>query len=254
MKYIYEDDMEVEILRAPYNQSNKISLVILVGGHSQYGKTTLIWYMGNRWEQLRKYGYKALNPYASCNKYNEWDWEKLTAITAQDFVRIWNRNKNAVMALAEASTTLYYADWMAIMGRVFNSTTTVLGRQRNICFLDTVMEAELMKKARAKIDYRIELHNRVDYKRLANVRSGWSLIDYLRMRWKLIPYNEWNVIYSRRMLAMAKQYTDWVGELCKDEEAKLNEQRVGLQPYQKPYDPTKPYSKTNLEPWMRDLL
>lgn len=228
MKYLTDDDCEVEILKSIFNKSNKYSIVVLVGGHSQAGKTTLIWYMCNRIAQLRRYGYRALNPLASCNTWREWDGKAFSATNAQEFVQIWNQNTDAIMTLSEASTTLYYADWMNVMSRVFNSTTTVLGRQHNICFLDTVFEAEIMKKARAKIDYRIELHKRDDYNRRAEVRSGWSLIDYLGMRWMLIRNNTWNVYYTKRMLTMANAYTDWIGEKVKDEEARLNEQRVGL--------------------------
>lgn len=228
MKYISIDDCEVDILRSIYNLSNKYSLIVLVGGHSQSGKTTLVWYICNRICQLRKYGYKALDPTAPFLTWREWNGKENSATTPQEFVKLWNKSENGVFTLSEASTTLYYQDWMSIMSRVFNSSTTVLGRQHNICFLDTVFETELMKKARDKIDFRIELNRRIDSKRQAVVRSGWSLIDYLGMKWMLIRNNEWIVQYSKRQLAMSKQYTDWINEIVKDREAQLNEQRVGL--------------------------
>jgi hypothetical protein len=246
MKYLSPEDCEVDILRSPFNRSNKYSLIMLIGGHSQSGKTTLVWYLANRIMQLRKYGYKALDPFASCNTWREWDGRKFSATTPQEFVKIWNNNEDAVLTLSEASTTLYYMDWMSVMSRVFNSTTTVLGKQHNICFLDTVMESELMQKARDKIDYRIELHRRNDFNKTANVRSGWTLIDYLGMKWMLIRNNEWNCHYSHKMLLMAKQYTDWIAETCKQREAEENERRVGLRPYQRSFNPSKPVSMKNI--------
>lgn len=255
MRYVSQDDLEVDILRSPFNRSNKYSLNIFVGGHSQAGKTTLIWYMANRIMQLRKYGFKALDPMAKCNTWKEWNGYKNSAITPQDFVKLWNNNKSGVITLSEASTNLYYLDWMNIMGRVFNSSTTVLGRQHIICFIDTCMESELMKKARDKMDYRVELHYRDDKNLRANVRSGWTLIDYLGMKWKLIRNNSWNVQYTKKMLLISKKYTDWVERNVKDKEAELNEQRVGLKPYHKPYDPTKPYGRNNnVEKWVREQL
>jgi hypothetical protein len=196
--------------------------------------------------QLRKYGYRALDPNAPCNTWREWEGLKYSATTPQEFVRIWNNNEDAVLTLSEASTTLYYMDWMSVMSRVFNSTTTVLGKQHNICFLDTVMESELMQKARDKIDYRIELHRRNDFNKTANVRSGWTLIDYLGMKWMLIRNNEWNCHYSNKMLLMARQYTDWIAETCKKREAEENERRVGLRPYTPRFNPSKPVSMRNI--------
>jgi hypothetical protein len=212
---------------------NKFSLIILIGGHGQVGKTTVEFYLANRWMQLKKYGLKALNPFAPCNTWREWDAYKFTALSPQDFVRLWNDNTDSVLALAEPSTQLYYMDWMKVMGRVFNSTTTTQGKQHNICILDTVMESELMQKARDKIDYRIEVHRRDDYRKRAEIRSGWSLIDYLGMRWMLIRNNTWFLQYSSKMLLMAKQYTDWISETLKRREAEENEIRVGLRPSDK---------------------
>jgi hypothetical protein len=110
------------------------------------------------------------------------------------------------------------------------------------------MESELMQKARDKIDYRIELHRRDDFNQSANVRSGWTLIDYLGMKWMLIRNNEWNCHYSPRMLLMAKQYTDWIAETCKKREAEENERRVGLR-----YNPKRPISDENMPDWLPDV-
>ena len=254
MRFINQDDLEVDILRSPFNRSNKYSLNIFVGGHSQAGKTTLIWYMCNRIMQLRKYGFKAINPLASCNTWREWNGYKNSATNPQEFVSLWNNNKDGVITLTEASTQLYYMDWMNIMSRVFNSTTTVLGKQHIICFIDTCMESEIFKKARDKIDYRIEVHYRDDKNLRANVRSGFTLIDYLGMKWMLIRNNSWIVQYTKKMLHIARQYTDWIEKTVKDREAELNEQRVGLRPYIKPYNPTKPISDNNIPEWVREQL
>lgn len=228
MKYLTVEDCEVDIIREIWNRSLKYSVIVLLGGHSQSGKTTLEWYLNNRFCQFDRYGYRALDPFASCLTWTEWDWKKNTALNAQDFVRLWNNNMQGRLALAEVSTQLYYMDYMNIMGRVFNSTTTVLGKQKNICLLDTVMESELMKKARDKLDFRIEVHYRDDANKRAVIRSGKTYIDYLGMKWMLIRFNEWVLQYTPRMLMHAKRYTDWISETLKKDEMEENERRVGL--------------------------
>lgn len=254
MIYLNEEDYDIAIIRGIFNLWHKFSIITLIGGHGQAGKTTLVWYMANRLMQLRRYGYRALDPLASCNTWREWDAYKLTALNAQDFVRLWNNNTDSVLALAEPSTQLYYLDWMGIMGRVFNSTTTTQGKQHNICFLDTVMESEIMQKARDKVDFRIEVHKRIDSLKRANIRSGWTLIDYLGMKWMLIRNNEWNLDYSPRMLLMANQYTNWISNTLKKEEAELNERRVGIRPFEPIYNPSKPINDKNMPDWVRKLL
>lgn len=254
MRYLNSQDCGVDIIRSPFNRSNKFSLIILIGGHGQVGKTTFEFYMANRFCQLRKYGYKALNPEAKCNTWDEWDAYNNTALNPQDFVRLWNNNTDSVLALAEASTQLYYMDWMMVMGRVFNSTTTVLGKQRNICLMDTVMEAELMKKARHKIDYRVEVHSRNDITRTAEIRSGWSLIDYLGMKWMLIRNNTFIVKYPIRMLLKAQEYTNWISETIKEDEMRENERRVGLTTGYKEYNPNKPMTLENCPDHIRKAI
>lgn len=222
---ITADECPIDILRAPANRSHNYSLIILVTGHGQVGKTTFIWYIANRICQIRK---GLVNPNDPRITWREWDWKNNTAMNAKDFVRLWNSNKDAVLTLAESSTSLYYLDWMQVMSRVFNSTTTTQGLKHNICFLDTVMATELMQKARDKVDYRIEVHKRIDKYRAAQIRSGFILIDYLRDRWRLIPYNQWDMSYSLRQLNMSKEFTDWIAETMKKDEAEENEIRVGL--------------------------
>lgn len=242
---ISQEELPVDILRAPVNKSRNYSLIILVTGHGQVGKTTAIWYIANRIMQIRK---GILNPNDPRCTWREWDAKNLTAMNARDFVKLWNNNHDAVLTLAEASTTLYYMDWMSVMSRVFNSTTTTQGLKHNICFLDTVMATELMQKARDKVDYRIEIHKRIDFLRKAEVRSGYVLVDYLRDRWKLIPYNQWDITYSLRQLLMSKEYTDWIAGTMKQEEAQRNEERVGI------FNPNKPISEKNMPVWLKDFL
>lgn len=246
-----EEEIPIDILRMIVNKARKYSLIILVNGHGQVGKTTFIRHLCCRIEQIRR---GILDPSDPRITWREWDDKKFTATNAQDFVRLWNNYNNAVMTLAEASTSLYYLDWMNVMAKVFNSTTTVLGKQRNICFLDTVMSTEIMKKAKEKVDFRIWVAKRYDAARISIAKNYWIEINYAKDKWRLRWLPDWVVQYTPRELCIAKEYTDWISATLKDDEARLNEERVGLAPKRNRYDPSKPYSKNNLEDWMVDLL
>jgi hypothetical protein len=251
MRKFNDHEIPVDVLRMIINKSRKYSLIILVNGHGQVGKTTFIRHLCCRIEQIRR---GLLNPNDPRITWREWDEDKFTATSAQDFVRIWNDNDGAVMTLAEASTTLYYMDWMQVMARVFNSTTTTQGLKRNICILDTVMATEIMKKAKEKVDFRIWVAKRYDAARLCITRNYWVEINYAKDKWRLRWLPDWILRYSPKELCICKDYTRKIAETLKADEARLNEQRVGLLPYHKPYDPSKPYSKDNMEDWMRELL
>lgn len=120
--------------------------------------------------------------------------------------------------------------------------------------MDTVMESELMKKARHKIDYRVEVHSRNDRTRTAEIRSGWSLIDYLGMKWMLIRNNTFIVKYPIRMLLKAKEYTDWISETIKEDEMRENERRVGLLKTPRKYDPSKRMTLDNCPEHLRKAI
>jgi len=246
------EEIPVDLLRAIINKSRKYSLVILVNGHGQVGKTTFIWHLANRIMQIKRFG--LLNPNDRRITWKEWDSYNLTATNAREFVKIWNSNYDAVLTLAEASETLNYLDWFSVMSRVFNSTTTTQGLKHNICFLDTCYAFEIMKHARDKVDYRIDVHGRNDYERTAYVRSGWINIDFLRDRWKLMPFNQWDCQYSMKELLLSKNYTDMIAETLKADTAIKNEQLVGERPYKPSYNPTKPITERNMPDWVRELL
>jgi len=225
MRKYTEEEIPIDILRMIVNKSRKYSIIILVTGHGQVGKTTFINHLANRIIQIRR---GMINPQDPRITWNEWDSKRYSATNAQEFVGLWNNSDNAVMTLSEASTTLYYMDWMNVMGRVFNSTTTVLGLKKNICILDTVMATEIMKKAKEKVDFRIWVAKRFDEAMLSIVRNYWVEIDYAKDKWRLRWLPNWDVYYTPRELAIYNKYTTWVAETLKKNEALLNEQRVGL--------------------------
>lgn len=249
MRKYTEEEIPVDILRMMINKSRKYSIVILVNGHGQVGKTTFIRHIANRIMQIKKH--KRLNPYDPDNTWNEWDDRKFTATNAYEFVKIWNENNDAVLTLAEASETLNYLDWYSIMGKVFDSTTTTQGLKRNICFLDTCFSMDLMKHAREKIDFRIWVYKRYDYFRKCITRNYWVEINYAKDKWRLRWLPNWEFQYEERELLLANRYTNWIAEFkegVSKRNLELAMQSVGI------YNPNKPITEKNMPKYFRQIL
>jgi hypothetical protein len=224
----YEDkDIPIDILRMIVNKSRKYSLIILVNGHSQIGKTTFIYHIANRIMQIKK---GRLNQYDRRNTWSEWDAKKFTATNAYEFVDLWDKYNNSILTLAEAGESLNYLEWFSVMAKVFSSTTRTQGYKRNICFLDTVMSTDIQKHNKENIDFRIWVYKRVDALRLCVTRNYWVEIDYAKDRWRLRWLPNWNIFYSQKELFIAKQYTDWVTGDLKMNIADKNKRMVGLKP------------------------
>lgn len=244
MNRFTDEQIPVDILRMIINKSRKYSLIILVNGHSQAGKTTLIWYVANRIKQIKK-GIKK-----SRATWKEWDAYNLTATNAYEFVDIWDRYDNEVLTLAESGESLNYLEWFSVMAKVFASTTRTQGLKRNICFLDTVMSTDIQKHNKENIDFRIWVAKRYDETRTCITKNGWVEIDYLKDRWRLRWLPSWIINYSQKQLAVAKEYTNWIATY-KEKIAEKNKRLVGIV---KNYDHSRPISDKNMPDWMKETL
>jgi tRNA A37 threonylcarbamoyladenosine biosynthesis protein TsaE len=241
-----EQEIPVDILRMIINKSRRYSVIILVNGHSQSGKTTFIKHIADRITQIKKYN--RLSPHDEENTWKEWNAYKMTATNAYEFVDIWDKYNNEVMTLAECSETLNYLEWWSTMGKVFNSTTTTQGLKRNICFLDTVMSTDIMKHAKEKIDFRIWTAKRYDETRTCITRNGWVEIDYLKDRWRLRWLPNWVVNYSWSELNISRAYTDWIAKGLKADIVNRNKELVGI------WNPNRPISERNMPNYIRNAI
>lgn len=221
-----EYEIPIDILRMIVNKSRKYSLIILVNGHSQVGKTTFIYHIANRIKQIKK---GQLNQYDKKNTWREWDAKKFTSTNAYEFVDLWDKYNNEVITLAEASVSLNYLEWFSTMAKVFASTTRVQGLKRNICFLDTVMSTDIQKHNKENVDFRVWVFKRIDRYRICSTRNYWVEIDYAKDKWRLRWLPNWNIQYSKRELDIAKDYTNWIAEF-KEDIMERNKQMVGLLP------------------------
>jgi hypothetical protein len=232
-----EEEIPIHILRMIVNKSRKYSIICLINGHSQVGKTTFVRHIANRIVQMKKYG--RLDYLDPENTWHEWDERRLTATNAYEFVDIWDKYNNEVLTLAESGESLNYLEWFSVMAKVFASTTRTQGLKRNICFLDTVMSTDIQKHNKENLDYRIWVFKRDDYNRRCITRNYWIEIDYAKDKWRLRWLPNWDFQYSQKELALAKHYTDWIAEY-KERIAEKNKRMVGI-PTENVYEKDKFY-------------
>ena len=233
--------INVDILRMILNKSLIYSLIVLINGHGQAGKTTFDWFLGNRFTQIRN-GIPLRKA-----TWQEWNWKENTMRTAKEFVKRWDECNGEYLALEEAGETLNYLDWFSTMARVFASTTRTQGLKRNVCALITPHSSDIQKHNKENIDFKIWVRKRVDKIRLAVIVPRYIKIDYLKDKWKLGFIRNWNVFYTPKMLAEAKKYTDWLKE-WKSDIADKNMELVGL------YNPNRPITTSNMPEWVEKLL
>lgn len=222
----YKDwQIPVDILRMIVNRSRKYSVMVLVNGHSQSGKTTFIHHIANRICQIKA---GRLSQWDSRNTWKEWEARKFSATNAYEFVDLWDKYNNSVLTLSEAGESLNYLEWFSVMAKVFASTTRTQGLKKNICFLDTVMATDIQKHNKENLDFRIWVAKRYDEARICITRNYWVEIDYAKDKWRLRWLPNWIVHYTKKELRIAKEYTDWIASGLKQDISERNKQLVGL--------------------------
>ena len=198
------EQIPIDILRMICNRSKIFSLIILVNGHGQVGKSTAIFYMANRIKQIQQ-GIKRKNA-----TWKEWDYKKFTTQTAQQFVQLWDENESEVLAMEEAGKQMDYMEWFSTMSKVFNQTSNTQGLKHNICFLITPHAVDIVKRQRELVDFKIWVRKRIDVARICIVRPRYIKIDYLKDKYKLGYVHDWIIKYPKPCLAEATKFTEWL--------------------------------------------
>ncbi|GAG71881.1 unnamed protein product [marine sediment metagenome] len=236
-----ERQIPIDFLRLLYNKSLYLSIIVLVNGHGQIGKSTVIHYLANRLKQIQK-GI----PFKKAT-WNEWDWKRFNSQDPRQFVQLWDENENEVLALEEAGEQMNYLEWYGIMSRVFSSTTNTQGLKKNICFLVTPRSKDITKHNRENVDFRVWVRRRDDIRRTAGVRPRYVRIDYLKDKYRLGWIRDYNIKYSKRSLREAKRFTDHL-KTYKSKISAKNKEMVGI------YNPHSPISDRNKPEWINKLL
>lgn len=236
-----ERQIPIDILRLIYNRGLILSLIILIVGHGQIGKSTFQFYLGNRIRQIEK-GIPIKEA-----TWQEWNARKFTSITPEGFVNLWDSYEGETIALEEAGEQMNYLEWFGVMGRVFSSTTRTQGLKRNKCLMITPHAVDILKHNRECIDFKIWVKIRDDMRRIAVVRPRYVKIDYLKDKYKLGWLRDWSILYTPRFLSESKKYTDWL-KIYKEKIAKKNADLTSG------YNPKKPMTERNCPEWVRKAL
>lgn len=236
-----ERQCRTDLLRLIYNRGLIFSLNVFVIGKGQVGKSTGVHFIANRLTQLKRG--------IPLNKatWKEWDYKKYCTTTPKDFVRLWDENQNAVLALEEAGEQLNYLEWWGLMARVFSSTTNTQGLKKNTCFLITPYFDDIVKHVRSKIDFVMILHNRDDALRRVIATPKYVRISWKNFKPQFRPIRNMILQYNSKSLKEARKYTAWL-EKYKQDIADKNKEKVGL------YNPVKPISEKNMPDWVRETL
>lgn len=221
MGKLNEGQCPIDILRLIYNKWQTLSIIILVNGHGQIGKSTFIDYIANRLIHLRdKIPLKDAT-------WQEWDWKKYTTTNPKQFVDLWDKSDGQVLAMEEAGEQMNYLDWYGLMARVFSSTTRTQGLKRNVCFLITPFSKDITKYNREHIDFRVWVMKRDDKRRYCKVRPRYIKINYLKDNYKLGWLRDWHVFYPKKFLPEATKFTNYL-KGYKGKVSDKNKEMVGL--------------------------
>lgn len=221
MVTLKESQCPIDILRMIYNKWQTLSIIVLVNGHGQIGKSTFISWIANRLCQLRDHV-----PVKRAT-WKEWDWQKFTTTSPKQFVKLWDENDGQVLAMEEAGEQMNYLEFWGVMSRVFSSMTRTQGLKRNCCFLITPFSKDITKYNREHVDFRIWVRKRNDKLKYVRITPRYVKINYLKDSYRLGYIHDWHIFYPERFLIQAKAFTDHLKGYKKDI-IELNKERVGL--------------------------
>lgn len=216
-----DKDIKVDVLRMILNRSLILPLVILICGHPQIGKSTFLFYLANRIEQIKK-----KIPLRKAT-WREWDYRKHCTITPQQFVSLSDTTEGCVNVMEEAGEQMNYLEWWGAMSQVFDSDYRTQGYKKNINILITPKSGDIVKHNKEHLDFKLWVTKRNDEKRFAKVKSRYIKIDYLKDKTKMGFILDWNIYYSPKFIREATKYTDWL-KVYKRKIAEENKRKVGI--------------------------
>lgn len=216
-----KDECPCDFLRLVYNRGLIYSINIFVIGKGQTGKSTFVHFCCNKLRQL------ALKIPLKKATWREWDYEKFTSTTPQEFVSLWDQNESEDLSLEEAGEQINIYDWLGIMNKVFASTTSTQGLKLNRCWIITPYFDDITKHAKGRMDFVVILHHRDDVSKTVQASPF-----YVRLNWKTFkpefkPLKKMIIQYNAKSLKEARNYTNYLKQYKRNISEK-NKELVGL--------------------------
>lgn len=190
------------------NKLKNFTLVMLIQGYMQMGKSTLAWYLMNNLSRLRGEG--------------DWDYKKYCARNLNEFIDMIDRYENKLLVYEECSKDISINKWYDDLNHFFNIIMQTQAYKHNLVCLVFPHVASISNRQRYFIQLGLEIVERIDTPDCKATLFRPTL--YKRNFWRLddndLIYKWWGssfVKYSEKDLLLASDYTNWlIGTLKKD--------------------------------------
>lgn len=179
----------------------KFTLVVLVQGYMQMGKSTFVYFLLNNLS-IRKFG-------------KPWNYKKYCARNLKEFIDLIDKNNNKLLVYEEASKDINISRWYNDLNLFFNVIMQTQAYKHNLVVLVFPHSASISKQQKYFINLGIEIVRRID-----NIKCQAVVIKptiYRRNFWKLddndLKYKWWGmsfVKYHKEDLDGSKKYTEWL--------------------------------------------
>ena len=199
------------------NKIKQFTLVVLVQGEMQMGKSTFVRYLMENLSKL---------------KFNKsWNYKEFCARNFEEFVRLVDKYDNQLIVFEEASKDISVDKWFNDLNFFFNIILQTQAYKHNLYIIVFPWSLGVSKRQRRFIKLGIEVIEK-------NEEYKWVLLKptiYSRTYWRLddddIQYyfpRFFDIKYSENDLKMCKEYTDWLIETLKKETMKDIKKQIKL--------------------------
>lgn len=204
------------------NKIEKFTLVVLIQGYMQTGKSTFAYFLLNNLSML---------------KFKEkWDYKKYCARNLKEFIDMIDKYNNKLLVYEECSKDINIARWYNDLNLFFNIIMQTQAYKHNLVVLVFPHSASISKQQKYFINLGIEIVERIDTEDLKAVRFKPTI--YKRNFWRLddndLRYKWWSmgfIKYSKypEILDEAREYTKWLEDTLKKDTMKDIKRRIARQ-------------------------
>lgn len=182
----------------------RFTLVMLVQGYMQMGKSTLVWYLMNDISEKMGKG--------------EWNYKKFCARNLTEFIDMIDKYENELIVFEEASKDISIDTWYDNINHFFNVVMQTQAYKHNLVCLVFPHSASISNRQKYFIKLGLEVVDRIDTEDCHATVFRPTL--YSRNFWRLdendLHYKWWGscfIKYTKDDLEKSKEYTKWLEEM-----------------------------------------
>jgi hypothetical protein len=253
MKY-NEEQIPIDILRKLVNRTlfKGLPSMVLINGEGQGGKSTAVFHIANRLEQILKYGN---NWRKHENEWNLWDYNKYCTTDLEQLVNTYESSFSETIVLEEAAdqgldTTSYFE----MFSQAFAKISRTQGFHLNRVFLITPFAADLLKIHKRKINFLLWVKFKDVVNRRAVIGIRKVAVNHMTLDEKNIKCKwrrDYEISYTKAELEKATEYTNWLKGFKRDIMQNI---KNDVKNRKENYNPNKKMSESNCPQWVREQL